>query len=154
MFPIILIKGGYILIKVLKIISIDQGCLMQWFANTPWQVICSCHRFDSDWRAFAHSQGWIRSFRGPKHIEDYDVTLIIKSADFCYLNSNRAFGLMSRMFTNGLGDQGSIPVWVIPKTQKMIIDAALLNTQHYKVRIKGKVEQSWGWSSTLPNTSV
>ena len=24
----------------------------------------------------------------------------------------------------------------------MVLDAALLNTQHYKVRIKGKVEQS------------
>ena len=31
---------------------------------------------------------------------------------------------------------------VIPKTQKMVLDAALLNTQHYKVRILGKVEQS------------
>ena len=31
---------------------------------------------------------------------------------------------------------------VIPKTQKMVLDADLLNTQHYKVRIKGKVEQS------------
>ena len=36
----------------------------------------------------------------------------------------------------------------------MVPDAALLNTQHYKVRIKGKVEQSKGWSSALPNTSV
>ena len=26
-----------------------------------------------------------------------------------------------------------------PKTQKMALDASLLNTQHYKVRIKGKV---------------
>ena len=26
---------------------------------------------------------------------------------------------------------------------KMVLDASLLNTQHYKVRIKGKVEQSW-----------
>ena len=25
----------------------------------------------------------------------------------------------------------------------MVLDASLLNTQHYKVRIKGKVEQSW-----------
>ena len=37
---------------------------------------------------------------------------------------------------------GSIPGRVIPKTQKMVLDASLLNTQHYKVRIKGKVEQS------------
>ena len=42
------------------------------------------------------------------------------------------------MFANGLGDWGSIPGWVIPKTQKMELDAALLNTQHYKVRIKVK----------------
>ena len=42
------------------------------------------------------------------------------------------------MFTNGLGDQGSILGWVIPKTQKMVLDATLLNTQHYKEWIKGK----------------
>ena len=47
-----------------------------------------------------------------------------------------------RVFANGPGDLGSIPGRVIPKTQKMVIDASLLNTQHYKVRIKGKVEQS------------
>ena len=50
-------------------------------------------------------------------------------------------GLMSRVFANGPGDQGSIPGRVIPKTQKMVLDAALLNTQYYKVRIKSKVEQ-------------
>ena len=44
------------------------------------------------------------------------------------------------MFANGPGDQGSISGRVIPKTQKMVLDAALLNTQHYKVGIKGKVE--------------
>ena len=48
---------------------------------------------------------------------------------------------MSRVFTNGPGDQGSIPGWVIPKTQKMVIDAALINTQYYKVRIKDKIKQ-------------
>ena len=32
----------------------------------------------------------------------------------------------------------------------MIFDASLLNTQHYKVRIKGKVEQSRERSSVLP----
>ena len=31
----------------------------------------------------------------------------------------------------------------------MVLDAALLNTQHYKVRIKGKIEQSREWSSDL-----
>ena len=70
---------------------------------------------------------------------------------------NRAIGLMSRVFTNGPGDWGSIPGWVIPKTQKKkktIFDAALHNTQHYEVRNKGKVEQSSVWSFALPYTSV
>ena len=50
--------------------------------------------------------------------------------------------LMFRVFANCPGDLGSIPGRVIPKTQKMVLDASLLNTQHYKVQIKGKVEQS------------
>ena len=54
----------------------------------------------------------------------------------------RAIDLMSWVFTNGPGDRGSIPGRVKPKTKKMVLDAALLNTQHYKVRIKSKVEQS------------
>ena len=49
---------------------------------------------------------------------------------------------MSRVFANDSGDPGSIPGRVIPKTQKIILDAALLNTQPYKIWIKGKVEQS------------
>ena len=66
-----------------------------------------------------------------------------------YSYKNRAIGLMSRLFTNGPGDLGSIPGRVIPKTQKMVLDAALLNTQHHKVWIKGKVEQFREWSSAL-----
>ena len=65
-----------------------------------------------------------------------------------------AIVLMGRVFANGPGDQGSIPGRVILKTQKMVLDATLLNTQHYKVRIKGKVEQSRERSSALPYTSV
>ena len=61
-------------------------------------------------------------------------------------------GLAVRMFANGPGDVGSIPGRVIPKTQKMVLDASLLNTQHYKVRIKGKVKQSR--SSALPYALV
>ena len=61
---------------------------------------------------------------------------------------------MSRVFAYGLEDQGSIPGRTILKTQKMVLDATLLNTQHYKVRIKGKVEQSRERSSALPYTSV
>ena len=59
-----------------------------------------------------------------------------------------------RVFANGPGDLGSIPGRVIPKTLKMVLDTSLLNTQQYKIRIKGKVEQSWERSSALPHTSV
>ena len=58
------------------------------------------------------------------------------------------------LFASGLEDRGSIPGRVVPKIQKMAIDATLLNTQHYKVRIKGKVEQSREESSALLYTSV
>ena len=40
-------------------------------------------------------------------------------------------GLMVRVFANGPGDLGSISGRVIPKTQKMELDATLVNTQHY-----------------------
>ena len=43
-------------------------------------------------------------------------------------------GIMVRVFANGPEDLDSTP-----KTQKVVIDATLQNTQHYKVRIKGKV---------------
>ena len=53
---------------------------------------------------------------------------------------------MVKVFANGPG--------VIPKSQKVVLDATLLNTQHYKARIKGKVEQSKERSSALPYTLV
>ena len=70
--------------------------------------------------------------------------------NFLYWNFLCLIDLVVRVFTNTLVDQGSIPGRVIPKTQKMVHDATLLNTQYYKVRIKGKVEQSRERSTTLP----
>ena len=61
---------------------------------------------------------------------------------------------MSRVLANGLRKQGSVLGRVIPKTEKMVLGAALLNTQHYKARIKGKVEQSMALSCALSYTSV
>ena len=61
---------------------------------------------------------------------------------------------MVRVFANGAGGWGSIPDRVIPKIQKMVLVATLLSTQHDKVLIKGKVEQSREWSCALPYTSV
>ena len=53
---------------------------------------------------------------------------------------------MVTVFASGPGD--------IPKTLKIVLDASLLDTQHYKVWIKGKVEQSRERSSALPYTLV
>ena len=61
---------------------------------------------------------------------------------------------MGRVFASGPGDLGSIPGCVIPKTLKMLLDTSLLNTQQYKVHIKGKVEQSGERSSALPTILV
>ena len=62
----------------------------------------------------------------------------------------RLNGLVGRVFVNGPGDLVSIVGRVIPKTLKMVLDTSLLKTQQYKIRIKGKVEQSRERSSTLP----
>ena len=68
--------------------------------------------------------------------------------------SGRSIGQVGRTFANGPRDLGSIPGRVIPKTLKMVVDTSLLNTQQYKVRMEGKVEQFWEKSSALPYTSV
>ena len=61
---------------------------------------------------------------------------------------------MVRVLTNEPGDLSAIPGRVIPKAPKMVLDATLLNTQHYKVRIKGKVEQSRKRNHSLPYSLV
>ena len=62
--------------------------------------------------------------------------------------------LMSRVFVNDPGDRCSIPGRIIPKTQKTVLDAALLSSQLYKVRIESKLEQSCQWCSGLPGIMV
>ena len=48
----------------------------------------------------------------------------------------------------------SIPGRLIPKILKMVLDASLLNTEQYKVRIKSKVEQSRERSSALGGVAI
>ena len=71
-----------------------------------------------------------------------------------FLHNFSHAGLVDRAFAKGLGNLGSIPGRVIPKTFKIVLDISLLNTQQYKVRIKGKVEQYRERGSNLPYTSV
>ena len=59
-------------------------------------------------------------------------TLIKATSYYCY---NPLIVLVGRVFANSLKDLGSIPGQVIPKTQKIVLDAALVNTQHYKIQI-------------------
>ena len=70
-----------------------------------------------------------------------------------YFHEDRLIGRVGRVFANDPGDLGSIPGRIIPKTLKMVLHT-LLNTQQYKVRIKGKVEQFRERSCALPYTSV
>ena len=66
----------------------------------------------------------------------------------------RLIGLVDRVFANGPVHLGFILGHVIPKTFKKVLNTSLLSTQQYKVRIKGKVEQSREKNSDLPYTSV
>ena len=50
---------------------------------------------------------------------------------------DQPISFVSRVIVNDPGDRISIPDRVISKTQKMVLDAALLNTQYYKLWIKG-----------------
>ena len=58
------------------------------------------------------------------------------------MNKNRSIGQWVEYLPNGQGDLISIPGQVIPMTQKMELEFYLLNSQHYNVGIKGKVERS------------
>ena len=51
--------------------------------------------------------------------------------------------MMVRVFANGQGIRVSIPDLVMPNTQKMVLDAAFLNTQRYKVQIKCNLSNPW-----------
>ena len=44
---------------------------------------------------------------------------------------------MSRVFANAPVKRGPILGGIIPKTLKMVLDATMLNTKDYRVRIKG-----------------
>ena len=104
---------------------------------------------------FSPSTGYIRNvfflIVRIKKIFNCNVNIVIEA---CRLQKYRLIALVGRVFVNDLGDLCSIPDRVIPETFKMIFDASLFNTQQYKVRIKGKVEQSGDGNSTLPYALV
>ena len=66
----------------------------------------------------------------------YKKHRVLASARFLFI------GIMVRVFANSTENRGSIPGRSHTKDSKMLLYASLLNTQHYKVRIKNKVEES------------
>ena len=134
--------GWLVLLFVFYGISTFLGYLMP----NPFYTIIYFKQFNLAW---VHSL-IVKSFLF--QAIPFSQTVIIQtiqfsmSIDFVYT----PFGMMVRVFANAPGDLGSIPGRVIP----YILDASLLNTQHYKVRLKGKVEQSRERSSAIPYTLV
>ena len=104
--------------------------------------------------------GVVRKGQGDLCCQHMMMMMIVTetSFDYCLIlyvyYINRLIGLVGRVFINDSGDLGSIPGQVIPKTLKMVLVISLLNTQQYKVRIEGKVEQFRERSSDLPYTSM
>ena len=140
------------------------GCAsVGWPARTYLHKLCADtgHCLEDQPEVMDERNGWwrrVKEIHAAMHSkldnndDDDDISLIGKNLSL--LNYSHYFGLVVRVFANGPGDLGSIPGRVIPKTQKMVLDATLLNTQHYKVQIKGEVEQSRERSSALPYTLV
>ena len=95
--------------------------------------------------------------RGRAHLFSLDCSsLPLIRTLYCWVLSKEVSSIIFKVF--GMTWSGILLGWVFAnghtKTLKMVLDISLLNTQQYKVRIKGKVEQSGERSSTLPYTSV
>ena len=109
-------------------------------AKVP-QDLCDCGAENLDSPNLPFGAFWLRFMFETKWLQiiKFDIHLI---------------GLVGRVFVNGPGDPSSIPGRVIPNTFKMVLNATLLNTQQYKVRIKDELEQSNERRSALPYTLV
>ena len=117
-------------------------------------MLCSWSFFYASLYIFVY----ILCFKISNYFIDFNVFKKISLLFFLYLCLTEAFynwlfNLIFRVFTIGPGDRDSIPGRVIPKIQKKVLDASLFNTQHYKLRVTGKVEQSRKRNSALSNTS-
>ena len=64
------------------------------------------------------------------------------------------FGQACRMFTKGSREWILITHQIIPKTQKLVLNTSLLDTLHYKVCIKDKMDQFREKSCPHPYTFV
>ena len=113
------------------------------FANVAAWILAELHN-----KCFSLVCDVMDQFKFVKHNFPIYTSLHIYVSVYCPTD------LVGGVFTSSPGDWGSIPGWVILKTQKIILEAILPNTQRYKVWIKGKMEQSRERSSTLSYTLV
>ena len=130
----------------------EEFCCIQWRYSFSYYLISSSDTIDLAREQGSFSKTHIQSCKRNKL---YAFLFVIYERDMqTHTHSERGNCRSGRVFANGPGDLGSIPGCVIPKTLKTVLDTSLLNIQHYKVRIKGKVDQSRERSSALPYTSV
>ena len=103
---------------------------LQWWNTGFWTKSGLVWKYDVEFCVGQHVHIW-----GLQHIH------ILGAVRYSYFFTatfpciNIPIGIVGRVFAKGPGDQSSIPGRVIPKTQKMVLDSSLRNTQHYKVRI-------------------
>ena len=137
----------YITIALKTAMLLPMKCLSNWckILFQDWNIITTKPEYSSN-TSWYHlifvcflSQGILKPSWGKKtcltFAKKYIPYLVIPIHSFCicsyfYIHIYLAHCPMCRVFTNGLGDWGSIPSWVISKTQKMVLDTSLLNTQH------------------------
>ena len=81
-------------------------------------------------------------------IQNYAITGQLENYLNQFLLHNQYFHMFSwktykvgRVFARDPGDRRSVPGGSHTKVSKMVLATSLLNTQHYKVRTKGKVGQ-------------
>ena len=99
-----------------------------------------------------------------QHLTKTFYTCFLTSLHFILIfwnnDCNNKVGDLSRGWANSThfcqwsGRPGFNPMSSHTKDSKMVFDAALLSTQCYKIKIKGKVEQTREWSSALFYTLV
>ena len=145
------IRSFSVILKTLVLGSYSSAKVQSVYSTGPANRTCSYKNMFIRWWFIVPTQNIHRdrTIKSEK-LDTKDGAKLMPSIYFL----NQSIGMMVRVFANGLGDLGSIPRRVIPKTRKMLLDASWLNTRHYKVWIKDKVEQSKETSCTLPYTLV
>ena len=100
-------------------------CEMQSVSSRIWTRVAVSISYDDN----HYTTGTSYTPRAPTNIACSWCDIATEEFELVHNFRTWTISLMNRVFANGLGDQGSIFGRVIPKTQKMVPDAALLNTQ-------------------------